>query len=122
MKLHERLPQAMLFVRGGNAGISHNPLETITKRTTPSCACRPLTRFARGPRERSRYERLPRTRQLDAWIDAHFDEQLRFLQALVQVPTDTPPGDNAPHAEKHRRTAGRRSATRPRNTPCRPRP
>ena len=30
MKLHECLPQAMLFVRGGNAGISHNPLETIT--------------------------------------------------------------------------------------------
>jgi len=30
MKLHECMPQAMLFVRGGNAGISHNPLETIT--------------------------------------------------------------------------------------------
>jgi len=30
MKLHQVLPQAMLFVRGGNAGISHNPLETIT--------------------------------------------------------------------------------------------
>jgi acetylornithine deacetylase/succinyl-diaminopimelate desuccinylase family protein len=37
---------------------------------------------------------------LDAWIDAHFDEQVRFLQALVQVPTDTPPGNNAPHAER----------------------
>ena len=36
--------------------------------------------------------------QLDAWIDAHFDEQVKFLQALVQVPTDTPPGNNAPHA------------------------
>ncbi|MCE2916668.1 MAG: M20/M25/M40 family metallo-hydrolase [Rubrivivax sp.] len=35
---------------------------------------------------------------LDAWIDAHFDEQVAFLQALVQVPTDTPPGNNAPHA------------------------
>lgn len=35
---------------------------------------------------------------LDAWIDAHFDEEVRFLQALVQVPTDTPPGNNAPHA------------------------
>lgn len=30
MKLHQAFPQAMLFVRGGNAGISHNPLETIT--------------------------------------------------------------------------------------------
>ena len=38
--------------------------------------------------------------KIDAWIDAHFDEQVRFLQALIQVPTDTPPGDNAPHAER----------------------
>jgi len=38
--------------------------------------------------------------QLDAWIDAHFDDEVRFLQALVQVPTDTPPGNNAPHAER----------------------
>ena len=38
--------------------------------------------------------------QLDAWIDAHFDEQVKFLQSLVQVPTDTPPGNNAPHAER----------------------
>ncbi len=30
MKLHEVMPQAMLFVRGLNAGISHNPLEAIT--------------------------------------------------------------------------------------------
>ena len=37
---------------------------------------------------------------IDAWIDQHFDEQVRFLQALVQVPTDTPPGNNAPHAER----------------------
>ncbi|MCM5681376.1 M20/M25/M40 family metallo-hydrolase [Schlegelella sp. S2-27] len=37
--------------------------------------------------------------QIDAWIDAHFDEEVRFLQELVRVPTDTPPGDNAPHAE-----------------------
>jgi acetylornithine deacetylase/succinyl-diaminopimelate desuccinylase-like protein len=37
---------------------------------------------------------------LDAWIDAHFDEQVRYLQALVRVPTDTPPGNNAPHAAR----------------------
>ncbi len=30
MKLHEVMPQAMLFVRGENAGISHNPLESST--------------------------------------------------------------------------------------------
>ena len=37
--------------------------------------------------------------RLDAWVDAHFDEEVKFLQALVRVPTDTPPGNNAPHAE-----------------------
>ena len=37
---------------------------------------------------------------LDAWVDAHFDDEVRYLQALVQVPTDTPPGNNAPHAER----------------------
>ena len=36
--------------------------------------------------------------QLDAWIDAHFDEQIKFLQELIRVPTDTPPGNNTPHA------------------------
>ena len=30
MKIHELLPQAMLFVRGGNGGISHNPLESVS--------------------------------------------------------------------------------------------
>jgi len=30
MRIHEAMPQAMLFVRGENAGISHNPLESST--------------------------------------------------------------------------------------------
>ena len=37
MKLHEAMPQAMLFVRGLNAGISHNPLEAITNDDTELC-------------------------------------------------------------------------------------
>ena len=37
---------------------------------------------------------------IDAWVDANFDDEVRFLQELVRVPTDTPPGDNAPHAER----------------------
>jgi len=37
--------------------------------------------------------------QLDAWIDQHFDEEVAFLQELIRVPTDTPPGNNAPHAD-----------------------
>jgi succinyl-diaminopimelate desuccinylase len=48
---------------------------------------------------------LPQTRSqkyqaIDAWVGAHFDEQVQFLQALIRVPTDTPPGNNAPHAER----------------------
>ena len=38
------------------------------------------------------------SQKLDAWIDAHFDEQVSFLQELIRVPTDTPPGNNTPHA------------------------
>jgi N-carbamoyl-L-amino-acid hydrolase len=37
MKLHESMPQAMLFLRGGNSGISHNPLETITNDDAQLC-------------------------------------------------------------------------------------
>lgn len=37
MKLHEVMPQAMLFVRGLNAGISHNPLEGITADDADLC-------------------------------------------------------------------------------------
>ncbi|RBQ92154.1 hypothetical protein VDGD_08196 [Verticillium dahliae] len=37
--------------------------------------------------------------RLDAWVDAHFDEEISFLQSLVRLPTDTPKGNNAPHAE-----------------------
>jgi acetylornithine deacetylase/succinyl-diaminopimelate desuccinylase-like protein len=42
----------------------------------------------------------PLDEQLDRWVETHFDEEVRFLQALVQVPTDTPPGNNAPHAQR----------------------
>ena len=38
--------------------------------------------------------------RLDQWVDNHFEEQVRFLQELIRVPTDTPPGNNAPHAER----------------------
>ncbi len=37
MKLHELMPQSMLFVRGGNSGISHNPLESITADDAQLC-------------------------------------------------------------------------------------
>ena len=102
MKLHEVMPQAMLFVRGLNAGISHNPLETITN-DDAELAVRGfqhlLEQLARSCMNRALDAQALR-RQLDAWIDAHFDDEVRFLQELVRVPTDTPPGDNAPHAER----------------------
>lgn len=41
----------------------------------------------------------PNRERLLAWIDAHFDEQVAFLQEAIRIPTDTPPGNNAPHAE-----------------------
>jgi N-carbamoyl-L-amino-acid hydrolase len=37
MMLHQIMPQAMLFLRGLNAGISHNPLEAITNDDTELC-------------------------------------------------------------------------------------
>ncbi|MGE0801167.1 MAG: 2-oxo-4-hydroxy-4-carboxy-5-ureidoimidazoline decarboxylase [Lautropia sp.] len=37
MKMHEVMPQAMLFMRGGNSGISHNPLEEITADDAQLC-------------------------------------------------------------------------------------
>ena len=37
--------------------------------------------------------------KLTSWIDAHFDEEVAFLQQVIRIPTDTPPGNNAPHAD-----------------------
>jgi N-carbamoyl-L-amino-acid hydrolase len=37
MKLHEVMPQAMLFVRGENSGISHNPLESTSSDDIQLC-------------------------------------------------------------------------------------
>ena len=37
MKLHEVMPQAMLFVRGENSGISHNPLESTSSDDMQLC-------------------------------------------------------------------------------------
>jgi N-carbamoyl-L-amino-acid hydrolase len=44
MMLHQLMPQAMLFLRGQNAGISHNPLESITNDDAELCvrACQAL--------------------------------------------------------------------------------
>ena len=39
MKMHDVMPQAMLFVRGQNAGISHNPLESTTSDDAELAVC-----------------------------------------------------------------------------------
>jgi acetylornithine deacetylase/succinyl-diaminopimelate desuccinylase-like protein len=99
MKLGEVMPQAMLFVRGENAGISHNPLESSTAddmQLAVEAFLQLLDGLGRGERAAMSDADFAR---LDAWVDANFDDEVRFLQALVRVPTDTPPGDNAPHAE-----------------------
>jgi acetylornithine deacetylase/succinyl-diaminopimelate desuccinylase family protein len=36
---------------------------------------------------------------IDSYVDAHHDAQVAFLREIVRVPSDTPPGDNAPAAE-----------------------
>jgi succinyl-diaminopimelate desuccinylase len=40
------------------------------------------------------------TTTTDHLIASGFDDEVRFLQALVRIPTDTPPGNNAPHADR----------------------
>jgi succinyl-diaminopimelate desuccinylase len=42
---------------------------------------------------------MDKQEQLKQWIDAHFDEEVAFLQYMIRIPTDTPPGNNAPHAD-----------------------
>jgi hypothetical protein len=56
---------------------------------------------------------------IDAWIDAHFDEEVRFLQELVKVPTDTHPATTRrmPNAPPNCWPAW---AWRPRSTRCPP--
>ena len=34
------------------------------------------------------------------YVDAHHAEQIEFLRQIVRVPSDTPPGNNNPPAEK----------------------
>ena len=93
MKLHEVMPQAMLFVRGLNAGISHNPLESTTSDDADLC----VRAFQHLLEQLDRHE-LPMTayQQLDAWIDAHFDEEVRIAAG--------------PRAGAHRHAAGQQRA------------
>ena len=87
MKLAEVMPQAMLFVRGENAGISHNPLESTTAddmragdRGVRAHARRSRRRPAAHRRRGSSLDEQDLDNEadarLDAWIDAHFDDEV----------------------------------------------
>jgi hypothetical protein len=39
------------------------------------------------------------TQFIRRWLGQHRDAETRFLAELVEVPSDNPPGDCAPHAE-----------------------
>ena len=43
---------------------------------------------------------LSLTGRIAAYVDTHQSEEVAFLRELIRIPTDTPPGDNAPHAER----------------------
>ena len=55
------------------------------------------------------------TAALSAEIDASFDDEVAFLQALVRVPSDNPPGNCTPHSARSR--TAKRTAPPRRNTP-----
>ena len=93
-------PIAMLFVRCGNNGISHHPDETMTAEDA-EIATSVLLHFLEHLPRRRRSMTERRTHDDSArWIDAHHAAQIEFLREIVRVPSDTPPGDNAPAAEK----------------------
>ncbi len=127
MKLHEVMPQAMLFVRGENSGISHNPLESITTDDT-ELAVRAFQHLLDQPGDGTAMTHDRPTTQLDAWIDAHFDEEVRFLQELVQRAHRHAAGQQRAARRAHRRAAARlrlrgreapgAGATRCRRTAC----
>jgi acetylornithine deacetylase/succinyl-diaminopimelate desuccinylase-like protein len=68
--------------------------EDATRPVANGDATRPLSGDSAATRANDPYAGL------DRWVDEHFDEEVRFLQELVRVPTDTPPGKNALHAER----------------------
>ena len=99
-------PIAMLFVRCGHGGISHNPLETMTAEDA-DLATRVFLHFLEhfdpdrhcvsGDDDESGCPDLHA--RLDAQVESDHANAVAFLREMVRVPTDTPPGDNARHAE-----------------------
>jgi hypothetical protein len=61
------------------AGVDHQPRHA-------TCVRRPSSLLLDPTRRRQAMSTPIRLPRLDAWIDAHFDEQVRFLQELVRCP------------------------------------
>src|SRR3954470_11724170 len=53
-----------------------------------------------GPARLPRVPRMTSHDTIKQFLATKRPEAIDFLRALVQVPTDTPPGDNAPHAAR----------------------
>ena len=108
MMMAKLCPSGMIFLRCKD-GISHNPAESITVEDA-DVGVRVLLETVRRVDQRlqgARAEMAPVTQaKIARLVEARFEEEVAFLRELVRVPTDTPPGDNAPHARAHRRAAG----------------
>ena len=93
----------MLFVRCGNGGISHSPLETVTAEDADIAArvLLDVLRTLRANQDESD------GRMSSAFVDREFARETAFLAELVKVPSDNPPGDCAAHARARQGAAGR---------------
>ena len=103
-------PIGMLFVRCAG-GISHNPAESITTEDADTAA-RVLLDFLRNfrPAAALRTTRpMPNDTappaasheaRIRVFLDGERAAQAAFLAELVKVPSDNPPGDCGPHAER----------------------
>ena len=85
----------MLFVRCGNGGVSHSPLETITAADADLAA-----RILLDAIMNFEQARMTIADQISAFVDRDFARETAFLAELVKVPSDNPPGDCAAHAAR----------------------
>ena len=122
MKLHEVMPQAMLFVRGENAGISHNPLESSTTRRHRSCASRRSGQLLDEPRPKPN-----RDTEHDAMTDRRPPRRLdrRALRRGGALPAGAgaradrhAAGQQRAARRAHGRAAARASASPPSSIRC----
>ena len=98
MKMAEITDIGMLFVRCGNGGISHHPDETMNV-ADAELAARAFEDFLAELQDRcmSRSDSMTVT---DVRRAASSRRETQFLAELVRIPSDNPPGDCAPAAQR----------------------